>query len=147
MYARTATETTCVLGQGLHYPVLVIDEDARRGRAFQRVAMAVPKLLALGRHSQLGPAIHTQRKARQRGNASTCSGGMARRLIQPYVTLDGAEQTMGMLGALGRAEQQIPVRVQTIVQGWPTPGLKVSIQINQNVPARYEVETREGRVF
>src|SRR5882762_11737675 len=68
------------------------------------------------------------------------------RLVQSRGAIDRTKQSGGLIGAFRRAEKQIAVSIECIVQRGQNLMLKVPIKINQQIATADQVDPAEGWV-
>src|SRR5215831_16987075 len=86
---------------------------------------------------------HTPEQARQQTQFSL----NGRRLVNAGFSIEGAEQSKRIVGALGRAQHQKSVWVERIVKSVARQILQFAIQVNQEIAAGDEIDARERRVL
>ena len=68
-------------------------------------------------------------------------------LVEVARAVDWDEQIARAIWRFGRAEHEVTTRPQREVKGFDDAILGGAIQVDQEVPARHEIEVREGRIL
>ena len=106
-------------------------------------ASRLPVDVVLGRDTARWPAVAFRPRERE--------GGQPRRRvppdIEPLPLVEWREQ-VGLPGdALRQPQEQVPARLQGVVEGGQNALLQGGIEVDQQVPAGDQVEPREGRIL
>src|ERR1700730_11489792 len=133
----------------MDHPVRPIDENA--GRRYLFYGATVQRRL-VERHARVDvPSDETRLVAdtdrpKQSRQKARLIARLHHRLIDARTAVDAAEQTRRTVCRLGRSEQEKPTWVQRVVKGAAHLLLQISIEINEDIAAGNQVDTRERRV-
>ena len=127
----------------MHHPVGLVDNYARRRKAFQSFAM----------NSRLNRRAKWTRCSRRQGLKSKCHDAGPRRdphlgrnghaLIDSRFAVDGAERSDGTVSGFGSAEEEVTRPMQGKVKCGANLLLHLPVEVDEDVPTGDEVDTRK----
>ena len=132
----------------VHHAQRLVDENTWRRGGLQGLTMKLESSARSGgmpvaeRQSEVRPGAEQAR--RKHGKLIACA---SRGLKDSIFAINGAEESAGMLSAFGRAEEQEPVGIQSIVENAQNLLLHVPLEIDEKVAARDQILPRERRIL